>query len=101
MTPEAFRALVLSFPQAKERVVLGAREYRVRDRAFATSGWPQDGWITVRIPAHQQADLLARHSGGQAIPGRRGVVRLRLSELDEEGLRPVIDAAWRLARSQD
>lgn len=101
MTPEAFHALVLRFPQAKERVVLGAREYRVRDRAFATCGWPQDGWITVRLPPRQQSALLARHPGGQAIPGRPGVVRLRLSELDEEGLRPIIDAAWRLARSQN
>jgi hypothetical protein len=98
MTPEAFRALVLSFPRARERMVLGAREYRVRDRAFATCGWPQDGWITVRVPV---GDRLARHPSGQSIPGRPGVVRLRLAELDEDELRPVIDAAWKLAAAFD
>ncbi|MET0339086.1 MAG: MmcQ/YjbR family DNA-binding protein [Caulobacter sp.] len=101
MTPETFRALVLSFPRAKERAVLGTREYRVRDRAFATCGWPQDGWITVKLPTGEQEAFLARHPASQAIPGRPGVLRLCLERLDEEGLRPLIAAAWRLASALD
>ena len=97
MTPEAFRKLVLSFPRAREREVFGTREYRVRDKAFATWGWPQDGWITVKVSAPEQEAFIRRYANCQPIPGRPGVVRLYLADLDENDIRPVVDAAWKLA----
>ncbi|MDG2522588.1 hypothetical protein P7B02_13645 [Caulobacter segnis] len=97
MTPEAFRALVMSLPRVRERAVLGAWEYRVRDRAFATRGWPQSEWLTLKVPAGDLAGLLARERGWQSLPGRPGVVLRPLGDLDEEGLRPLLRAAWKLA----
>ena len=49
MTPDAFRALALSFPRAQEKPILGSQEFRIKDKAFATLGWPQAGWAVIKL----------------------------------------------------
>lgn len=99
-TSDTFRRLALSFPRATEKAILGSQEFRVRDKVFATLGWPEPGWAVVRLtPADQtkfisQSSALSPEPGGR---GRRGVTRLRLSGLDETLLKPIISAAWRVA----
>lgn len=99
-TADTFRHLALSFPRTSEKAILGSQEFRVRDRAFATLGWPEPGWAVVRLtPADQtkfitQSSALSPEPGGR---GRRGVTRVRLSGLDERLLKPLIAAAWRVA----
>ncbi len=96
-TSEDFRRLALSFPRAIEKPILGSQEFRVRDRAFATLGWPEPGWAVVRLtPADQvrfmgQSKALSPEPGGR---GRRGVTRVRLTGLDETLLTAVMKAAW-------
>ena len=99
-TTDAFRTLALSFPRAMEKQILGSQEFRVRDKAFATLGWPQAGWAVVRLTPVDQGRFLARSSALAPEPGgrgRRGVTRIRLSGLDEALLKPIIAAAWRVA----
>lgn len=99
-TADTFRDLALSLPRACEKPILGSQEFRVRDRAFATLGWPEPGWAVVRLtPADQlaflrQSTALSPEPGGR---GRRGVTRVRLGGLDETLLEPLITAAWRVA----
>lgn len=98
-TSEDFRRLALSLPRTVERPILGSQEFRVRDRAFATLGWPEPGWAVVRLtPADQlrfmgQSKALTPEPGGR---GRRGVTRVRLTGVDEPLLTAVMQAAWQV-----
>ncbi|MDR3508096.1 MAG: hypothetical protein P4L64_09395 [Caulobacteraceae bacterium] len=100
MTPDAFRLLALSFPRTREVPFLGSQEFRVRERTFATLGWPEPGWAILRLTPADQARLLsatpalAPEPGGR---GKRGVTRLRLAALHEGDLKPILKAAWRAA----
>jgi hypothetical protein len=100
MTPEAFRALALSLPRAQERPILGSQEFRIKDKVFATLGWPEAGWAVVKLAPAEQTRLVAGNSALSPEPGgrgKRGVTRVRLASIDEGALRPVLDAAWRQA----
>jgi hypothetical protein len=95
---ETFRATALGLAGAREMQILGSHEFRIKDRAFATLGWPEPGWAVVRLPIREQTRIVAMTSaaspeaGGR---GRRGVTRLRLATLDEALLTPILQAAWR------
>jgi hypothetical protein len=100
MTPEAFRALALSFPRAQERPILGSQEFRIKDKVFATLGWPEAGWAVVKLTPAEQARLMKACEGLSPEPGgrgKRGVTRVRLASVDDERLKPVLEAAWRQA----
>lgn len=100
VTAEGFRQQALSLPRALEKPILGSQEFRVRDKAFATLGWPQAGWAVVRLTPDDQARFLARSQALSPEPGgrgRRGVTRVRLAGLDEALLEPLVTAAWRVA----
>ena len=100
VTTEGFRLQALSLPRALEKLILGSQEFRVRDKAFATLGWPQAGWAVVRLTPDDQAHFLAKSQALSPEPGgrgRRGVTRVRLAGLDEALLEPLVTAAWRVA----
>jgi hypothetical protein len=42
MTPDDFRKIALSFPQAIESSYLSHPDFRVRGKIFATLGYPDD-----------------------------------------------------------
>jgi hypothetical protein len=97
MTPEAFRILALSFPRAQERPILGSQEFRIKDKVFATLGWPEAGWAVIKLAPADQMRFVARCEGLTPEPGgrgKRGVTRVRLAALDSERLSPVLKAAW-------
>ncbi len=99
-TADAFRHLALSLPRAVEKPILGSQEFRVRDKAFATLGWPEAGWAVVRLTPSDQAKFMATSQAVGPEPGgrgRRGVTRVRLAGLDPALLAPLVTAAWRVA----
>jgi hypothetical protein len=101
-TADAFRHLALSLPRAVEKPILGSQEFRVRDKAFATLGWPQAGWAVVRLTPGDQAKFMAKSQALAPEPGgrgRRGVTRVRLAGLDQALLAPLVTAAWRVANA--
>lgn len=100
MTPEAFRALALSFPRAQERPILGSQEFRIKDKVFATLGWPEAGWAVVKLSPAEQLRYMKACGGLSPEPGgrgRRGVTRVRLANVEAAALGPVLEAAWRHA----
>ena len=56
MTPDAFRTLALSLPEATESAHQNHPDFRVRGKVFATLGYPDDKWGMVKLtPAAQQS----------------------------------------------
>ena len=50
MTPDDFRRLALSFPEAAEHAHMHHPDFRVRGKIFATLGYPHDNWAMVKLP---------------------------------------------------
>lgn len=99
MNPEAVRVLLLGFPGVKARGILDSQEFRVRDRVFATLGWPEPGLMVLRLTPADQRRLAV---GEAAVPepggrGRRGITRVRIDTIDDSELASILDAAWRTA----
>ena len=91
MTPDDFRRIALSMPQAAEAAHMGHPDFRVAGTVFATLGWPDGAWAMVKLTTDQQAMLVAAMprifqpvSGGW---GRRGLAERRLENAGEEWCR--------------
>ena len=77
--------------------MLGSQEFRIKDKVFATLGWPEAGWAVVKLTPADQARFLKGGEGLSPEPGgrgRRGVTRVRLAAVDADRLTPVLKAAW-------
>lgn len=97
MTPDAFRKIALSLPEAEEKSHFGKADFRVRNRIFATL--PGDGSGVLKLTPEQQAmmcaaepRLLAPVAGGW---GRKGWTRLDLGQSDEATATSALTTAWR------
>lgn len=97
MTPEDVRRIALELPAAIEKSHFGKRDFRVRDRIFATL--PEDGNAVVKLTRDQQEMLCGSEAtvfqpieGGW---GRQGWTRVVLSAADERTLRSALVTAWR------
>jgi hypothetical protein len=102
MTPQAFRELALAMPDVKSKAILEREVFRTGATAFATLGWPGQGWGVVKLPRREQQRLMAMSRGVTPEPGPRGgdgVTLLRLGGVDQAVACEVLAAAWRLARS--
>jgi hypothetical protein len=58
MTPDQFRKLALSLPEATESSHMGHPDFRVRGKVFATLGYPDDRHGMIKLTAGQQADCM-------------------------------------------
>jgi hypothetical protein len=98
MTPDRFSALAMAVgPGVHARAILETVQFRVGDKAFATLGWPAQGWAVVKIAPARQAWALALSDGLAPEPGRRrkaGIILARLSGLDEGVAAELLAAAW-------
>jgi len=98
MTPDQFSALALAVgPGVQQRPILEAVQFRVGGKAFATLGWPAQGWAVVKIAPARQAWALALSDGLAAEPGRRrkaGIILVRLAGLDAGVAAELLAAAW-------
>ena len=101
MTPDEFRLLALRLPGVREQTVLGSVEFRLNERTFATLGWPDAGWATLKIAIADQKKFVAASSAFCVEPGGRGLrglTRLRLQSLGADTTVAALTAAWRLAK---
>ena len=81
MTPEAFRKMALSLPEAVESSHMGHPDFRVGGKIFATLGYPEDDCAvlvlscgkTKRSPRERPATLLRPpvRGAGEAAPWPR------------------------------
>lgn len=104
MTPDRFSALAMDAgPGVHERPILDAVQFRVAGKAFATLGWPEDGWAVVKVAPSRQGWALGLSEALAAEPGRRrkaGIIIGRLSGLDEAVVVQLLAAAWSHARGE-
>jgi hypothetical protein len=99
MTADDFRELALSLPEATESAHLGHPDFRVRNKVFATLGYPDADHGVVKLTPDQQK-LFVRTEPRVYRPvkgtwGKRGSTIIGLSEADEASVRQALLAAWR------
>jgi len=99
MTADQFRDLALNLPEATEVGHMGHPDFRVRNKIFATLGYPVANWAMVKLTPEQQEqfaedepDVFAPIKGGW---GRKGATRVDLAEATAEIVRPALVAAWK------
>jgi hypothetical protein len=100
MTADDFRRIALSFESAEESSHMGAADFRVDGRIFATLASVKEGYGNLMITLEQQAAFIAErpdlflpvHGGW----GRMGITHIRLALADEDTLTGALHTAWKL-----
>src|ERR1700677_2417393 len=100
MTSDDFRRIALSFAGAEEASHMGAADFRVGGRIFATLASVDKGYGNLMITPELQAEFLAErpdvflpvHGGW----GRMGATHIRLAAADEDVLAGALRTAWKL-----
>jgi len=100
MTAADFRRIALSFPGAEESSHMGAADFRVGGRIFATLAMVKLGYGNLFLTPEIQAGFLADASdiflpvhGGW---GRMGITHIRLREASEDILTGALHTAYKL-----
>jgi hypothetical protein len=99
VTPSDFKRLALSFPGAEEGAHMGAVDFRVGGRIFATLAAVAKGFGNVMLSPEQQHDFMAELPD-LFIPvagkwGEGGVTHIRLAAASEDIVRGALHAAWK------
>ncbi len=100
MTAADFRRIALSLEGAEEGSHMGAVDFRVGGRIFATLASVKEGYGNLMLTPELQAEFIAErpdlflpvHGGW----GRMGITRIRLAVADEDSLRGALHSAWKL-----
>jgi|ERR1700722_1983253 hypothetical protein len=93
-----FRRIALSFEGAEEGSHMGAADFRVGGRIFATLASQKLGYGNLMLTSEQQAEFVGElpevflpvHGGW----GRMGATHIRLAEANEDVLTGALRAAW-------
>jgi hypothetical protein len=100
MKASDFRRIALSFAGAEEGSHMGAADFRVGGRIFATLASEKEGYGNLKLTPEQQAEFVAElpeiflpiHGGW----GRGGMTHIRLAKANEDVLTGALRAAWQL-----
>jgi hypothetical protein len=100
MKPADFRRIALSFEGAEESSHMGAADFRVGGRIFATLASQKEGYGNLMLTPELQAEFvegvpevfLPIHGGW----GRMGATHIRLAKASEDVLTGALRAAWKL-----
>jgi hypothetical protein len=98
MTADRFRQFALSLPEATEASHMDHPDFRVRNKIFATLGYPTREWAMVKVTPNQQK-LLVREAPDAFAPvkgawGTRGATAVRLRAAKPPLVRKALAAAW-------
>ena len=104
MNAADFRRIALSFEGAEEGSHMGAADFRVGGRIFATLASQKDGYGNLMLTPEQQAEFVRElpdvflpiHGGS----GRMGMTHIRLSQASEDVL-GALRTAWTLRRQKN
>ena len=99
MTPADFKRLALSFDGAEEGSHMGAVDFRVGGRIFATLASVAKGYGNVMLSPEQQRDFVAELPD-TFVPvagkwGDAGATHVRLAAANEDLVRGALHAAWK------
>jgi len=100
MTAKDFRRIALSMEGAEEGSHMGAVDFRVGGRIFATLASVKEGYGNLMLTPEIQAECLGErpdlflpiHGGW----GRNGATHIRLAVADEDSVRGALHSAWKL-----
>jgi len=100
MNAADFRRIALSLEGAEEGSHMGAADFRVRGRIFATLASQDEGYGNLMLTPEQQADFVRElpdvflpiHGGW----GRMGMTHIRLAKATEDVLAGALRTAWKL-----
>ena len=105
MTAEDFRRIALSLDGAEEGSHMGAMDFRVGGRIFATLASQSLGYGNLMLTVEQQAAFVAEQpdlylpiAGGW---GRMGMTHIRLAEANEDAMTGALRTAWQLRISKN
>ncbi len=100
MTAADFKRIALALPGAEEGAHMGAVDFRVGGRIFATLASVKQGYGNLMITPEQQAEFVGERpevfvpiAGGW---GRMGMTHIRLAEANEDVLAGALRAAWQV-----
>jgi hypothetical protein len=100
MNAADFRRIALSLEGAEESSHMGAPDFRVGGRIFATLASEKEGYGNLMLTPEQQAEFVAEQpevfvpiAGGW---GRMGMTHIRLAVTNEDVLAGALRTAWRL-----
>lgn len=100
MTAADFRRIALSLEGAEESSHMGAPDFRVGGRIFATLASQKQGYGNLMLTPEQQADFIAELpevfvpiAGGW---GRMGMTHIRLAAANKDVLAGALRTAWKL-----
>ena len=95
-----FRRIALSFEGAEEGSHMGAADFRVGGRIFATLASQEQGYGNLMLTPEQQAafvselpEVFVPIAGGW---GKMGSTHIRLATANEDVLRGALQTAWKL-----
>ena len=99
MTPNEFRELALSLPEAIESAHMRHPDFRVGGRIFATLGYPHEDSAMVKLSRDEQKEFV-RTSPNIFTPvrgawGRQGATNINLPAATIDIVRKALTAAWR------
>ena len=100
MNAADFRRIALSFEGAAEGSHMGAPDFRVGGRIFATLASQDEGYGNLMLTPEQQADFV-RELPDVFLPvrggwGRMGATHIRLAKASEDVLAGALLTAWKL-----
>jgi hypothetical protein len=100
MNAKDFRRIALSFEGAEEGSHMGAADFRVGERIFATLASQDKGYGNLMLTPDQQRafveelpEIFVPIAGGW---GRMGMTHIRLAAASEDVLRGALQVAWKL-----
>jgi hypothetical protein len=100
MNASDFRRIALSLEGAEESSHMGAPDFRVGGRIFATLASEKEGYGNLMLTPEQQAEFVAEQpevfvpiAGGW---GRMGMTHIRLAVTNEDVLAGALRTAWKL-----
>lgn len=100
MTADDFRRIALSLPGAEEGSHMGAVDFRVGGRIFATLASVKQGYGNLMLDLEQQAafvgelpEVFLPIPGGW---GKNGATHIRLAVANEDVLSGALQTAWKL-----
>jgi len=100
MNAADFRRIALSLEGAEEGSHMGAADFRVKGRIFATLASEDEGYGNLMLTPEQQTDFVRElpdvflpiHGGW----GRMGMTHIRLAKATEDVLTGALRTAWQL-----
>jgi hypothetical protein len=99
MTPNEFRELALTFPEAIEAAHMHHPDFRVGGRIFATLGYPDEDSATVKLSSKEQKQFVRSNpcvfKPAKGAWGRQGSTIIYLPSAKIEIVRDALTAAWR------